>query len=113
MKRCYPENPTMPRVVEYNSFVKTTDVAEEDFTRYMLGLVGEIGEIAEKRKKELRGDGLVEDREYLKELGDVLWYLTRMSHFFGSNIEEIMCINMEKLRKRQENNTIQGDGDGR
>jgi len=48
-----------------------------------MGLIGELGEVAELLKREVRGDGL-NDARMLKlrltgELGDVLWYCTRLA----------------------------------
>ena len=39
-------------------------------------------------------------KQVLDELGDVLWYVTVMANYEGSNLSEIMKINYEKLEKR-------------
>lgn len=69
-----------------------------------LGLGGEAGEAQEQIKKMLRDDGGVltpERREkFLKELGDVLWYLTSAAHEAGSSLEEVAQMNNDKLDKR-------------
>lgn len=82
-----------------------------------LGLVGESGEIANKVKKILRDKGGMiadEDRtELSKELGDVLWYLTRLADEIGYPIGMIAQNNVDKLRSRKERGVISGNGDNR
>ena len=47
---------------------------------YFLGLSGEVGELCEKYKKIVRDGGDLErNHTMLMELGDVLWYLTRIA----------------------------------
>ena len=66
---------------EYQMFTRTTAQYPEDmalaYTR--LGFVGELGEIANKYKKVIRGDYTFETikEDLVKELGDALWYLAR------------------------------------
>ena len=50
----------------------------EETVYLSLGLCGEIGELAEKLKKNLRDGTLIEAETIAKELGDVLWYWTRL-----------------------------------
>lgn len=82
-----------------------------------LGLAGETGEYVEKVKKMMRDDGetLTPERRtaMLKELGDVLWYLTRCSAELGSSLDEVAEMNLAKLRGRTERGTRQGEGDDR
>jgi len=82
-----------------------------------LGLVGEAGEVAEKVKKIFRDQGgIVTDEkkeEIKKELGDVLWYLSQVSHEFGLSLDEVARFNIEKLNSRKERGKISGDGDNR
>ena len=82
-----------------------------------LGLVGEAGEIAEKVKKMIRDDAgvLTEQRRQMliKELGDVLWYLSALSRELGTSLEVVARTNIEKLQKRMDRNKIHGDGDNR
>ncbi len=78
-----------------------------------LGLAGEVGELLNKVKKIAR-DNAVPDREGIKgELGDILWYVARVAAEMGISMDEIANSNLEKLRKRKENNTIHGNGDYR
>ena len=82
-----------------------------------LGLVGEAGEIANKVKKVIRDDNNVltdEKRKSIqKEIGDVLWYISRLSAELGITLEEVMEQNIAKLSARMDKGTLQGDGDNR
>jgi NTP pyrophosphatase (non-canonical NTP hydrolase) len=82
-----------------------------------LGLCGEAGEVAEKIKKIIRDKGGVytpEDKaEILKELGDVLFYVTALSQDLGFSLEDVAGMNVEKLMSRKERNAIHGNGDNR
>lgn len=66
----------------------------------VLGLTGEAGEVSELIKKGIFHEKGI-DKEYLeKELGDVMWYIALICHACGFNLDEIMQINIDKLKKR-------------
>lgn len=100
---------------EYDEFVKSMKVYPEQYAIVYptLGLAGEAGEIANKVKKWLRGDGELDRKDLAKELGDCLWYLTSTADDLGYTLQEIAEKNIEKLTKRRENGTIKGSGDTR
>tara|TARA_R110000744_G_scaffold190449_1_gene309653 strand:- start:93 stop:404 length:312 start_codon:yes stop_codon:yes gene_type:complete len=77
-----------------------------------LGLCGEVGEVAEKVKKQVR-DGVFHRHEVAKELGDVLWYLANVCNDIGYSLDEVADLNIEKLSSRKKRNVIQGSGDNR
>ena len=81
------------------------------------GLVGEAGEVAEKFKKLIRDkQGALTDEdkaEIIKELGDVLWYVTTLSHLLGSSLEDVARKNNKKLLSRQRRAQLGGSGDNR
>lgn len=83
----------------------------------LLGLVGETGEIAEKAKKIVRdGDSDfsrwdIEDIK--KELGDTLWYIAVIAHYFDLTLEDVATHNITKLADRQRRGKIGGSGDDR
>jgi len=63
------------------------------------GLAGETGEVLEHLKKHIRDDRL--DLEELKlELGDQIFYWTRICQEFGFDPEDVMDANVKKLRVR-------------
>ena len=83
----------------------------------VLGLCGEVGEIAEKIKKIIRDeDSLLtdENRELLKkELGDVLWYLSVLAFELRLELDDVAQSNLEKLKDRKDRNKLKGSGDNR
>ena len=93
-------------------------IDERSYLLYLvLGLVGESGEVADKVKKVIRDDNWHlsdEKREDLKqELGDVLWYVARLTESFDSSVSEVAEKNLEKLRSRVERGVLHGSGDDR
>ena len=84
---------------------------------YALGLTGEAGEVADKLKKQYRDKGGIITTEaktdLVKELGDVMWYVTRLAASLGFALCEVASINMGKLMSRAERGTIHGEGDNR
>ena len=63
----------------------------------ILGLIGEVGEVAEHVKNLRKPINL---DEFELELGDVLWYLTRLADSYGLDMVMIAKRNIEKLNKR-------------
>ena len=107
-------------IKDYQEFTKTTDTGAEvnGHLGYLaLGLVDEAGEVAGKIKKLFRDfNGEMSDsykKEIIKEVGDVLWYMTRLADELDTNIEEIAEINKNKLQSRLERDKIHGNGDNR
>ena len=105
---------------EYQKLAHTTakyPTIGKDFIYPILGLVGEAGETANKVKKIFRDDNgeITEARknEIAKEFGDLLWYIAECCTAFGLSLESVAIDNIEKLKKRQLENKITGDGDNR
>lgn len=65
-----------------------------------LGLCGEAGEVADSIKKAyMQGHGI--DRAHIaEELGDLCWYIAETAVAIGYDLESIMNMNIEKLRRR-------------
>lgn len=82
-----------------------------------LGLAGEAGEIANKIKKIIRDDnGFVsveKAKDISKELGDVMWYLSRLAEELESDLDSIAQANIDKLLDRKNRGVIGGSGDNR
>ena len=82
-----------------------------------LGTAGEAGEIAEKIKKILRdGDGNVTEQnkeDIVKEMGDVLWYLSQLARELGVEFEYVAKVNLNKLQSRKLRGKLHGSGDDR
>lgn len=87
------------------------------FAYVSLGLIGEAGEVSEKVKKGIRKNKfeyIYDNKEEIaKELGDVLWYISALSHELGYDLEEIANMNIAKLKDRDARNKIDGEGDNR
>ena len=83
-----------------------------ELTYVALGLNGEAGEFAEKIKKLIR-DGVFVREDAAKELGDVLWYLSRAAEAIGYSLSDIAQMNIDKLSSRKERNVLAGSGDNR
>lgn len=76
------------------------------------GLGGECGGVQEKLKKYVRDDFLDLDK-LRKELGDVLFYWTKICTRFGFLPSEVIAANKEKLNGREARGTLRGSGDDR
>jgi NTP pyrophosphatase (non-canonical NTP hydrolase) len=80
-----------------------------------LGL-GESGEVQNKVKKNYRtGTYPTEDQalEIVKELGDILWYVSATATELGYTLDDVAKMNLEKLQSRKERGTLEGNGDNR
>jgi len=103
----------------------------------MLGLMSEVGELASIFKRIYRDVDLQEDnnnvskiekmidlydldcvdpevrQKVILEMGDIMWYMARLSVELNIQFEVILQKNIEKLEKRKINNTLHGSGDER
>ena len=77
--------------------------ASELLLNSALGLCGESGEVADLLKKyHFQGHDL--DIEHIaKELGDIAWYLAVGAYAIGFDLEEILKMNVDKLKARYPN----------
>jgi hypothetical protein len=117
---------------EYQEFVKTTDLSNGNPIFYIFGMLEETGELAGICKRSLRGDyGNVVQKlanagawdqvfkddkvlsDVVKEKGDDHWYGSNFLSSIGVTWATVENINMAKLKRRQETNTIIGSGDTR
>lgn len=86
-----------------------------------LGLVGEAGEFADKVKKLIRDKDTsapetiseYDKLELVKELGDVLWYLSQLASELKVSLDEVAMVNIQKIASRHERSMVHGDGDNR
>lgn len=68
-----------------------------------LGLSGESGEFTDLVKKWIFHEKPLDEEHIKKELGDVLWYVALLCESFGWKMEDVMSLNIEKLKKRYPN----------
>jgi NTP pyrophosphatase (non-canonical NTP hydrolase) len=85
-----------------------------------LKLNGEAGELAEHVGKAMRDDAFGPEplttarRELIiKELGDVLWYLSAIADCLGIKLGDVGYTNLQKLKDRTDRDAIRGSGDER
>lgn len=105
---------------EYQDAVKRTAVYPDlnnNLTYPLIGLCGEVGEVAEHIKKSIRDDGgkvtPVRKEKLLYELSDVLWYLARLSSEIGFSLDEVAAANLYKLQLRKDKDKLHGEGSER
>lgn len=74
----------------------------EKIDHALKGMIGEIGEINSIYQKVYQGHSL--DKEHLKkELGDLLWFIAEYCTANGWKMEDIMDMNIQKLKERYPN----------
>lgn len=78
-----------------NQELNNTDKADHA----LHGMSGEIGELHSIYQKIYQGHNL--DTDHLKkELGDLLWFVAEYCTAWGWNLEDIMQLNIDKLKAR-------------
>ena len=65
-----------------------------------MGLSGEVGELNDMIKKWIFHKSDMDITHAKKELGDILWYVACMAESFGWSLDEIMRMNIDKLKAR-------------
>ncbi len=89
---------------EYQILAMTTANKELSRTQMLengvMGLCGEAGEAIDLVKKHLFHGHELKREELIKELGDVAWYLAESCTALGVELEEVLTLNIEKLKKR-------------
>jgi len=114
----------METFAEYDTEAAVTDTTESDAAKHMpavvyyaLKLNGEAGELAEKVGKIYRDkDGVWSEEDkmlVLKELGDCLWYISRLAKWLGFSLCRVALENVKKLMDRAKRGVIGGSGDTR
>lgn len=95
----------------------TTATKENMRLNGILGTAGEAGELVDLLKKEYFQGHPFDREHYLKELGDVLYYLALTAESLDSTLEEVAIMNNKKLWERYpdgftaENSLNRKDGD--
>lgn len=111
----------MKNIDEYGQFVDefwmssgndNSVLTERDFRIMETGLPGEVGELMELIKKEVR-DGTVNRPAMKKELGDIAYYWARICSAYGFTLSDVLQTNFDKLHTRRANGTMKGSGNDR
>lgn len=66
----------------------------------VMGLCGEAGEAIDILKKTLFQGHKLDVEHMAKELGDIAWYLAVSAYALGYDLETVLRMNIEKLKKR-------------
>lgn len=84
-----------------------TDTADNE-EYLMLGLIEEVGEVAGKLAKKTR-DGVFDEKAFIKELGDVLWFAMNLAEYcdkrdfcIKSTISSLLCsVSLKNEQKKE------------
>ena len=71
-----------------------------DAMHMCLGLAGEVGEVVDIIKKNVVSHKPIDRQEFVKELGDVEFYLEGLRQAYGIDREEVLRVSKDKLTKR-------------
>lgn len=87
---------------EYTLFQKKTEKKPFDLKYMAIGLAGEVGEVLNEIKKLERDDNnlLTNNRKskIIEEMGDVMWYFTGILNRLDTTIDDLLKINIDKLK---------------
>lgn len=88
---------------EYQKLAARTineDLSNKDKVLHALhGMAAEVGEIHSVYQKGYQGHEF-DSNEMKKELGDLLWFIAEYCTVFNWNLEDIMQLNIDKLKAR-------------
>ena len=76
---------------------------------HALGIGTKVIELQYSFKRALFYNTALDIINIKEELGDVMWYIAGMCNTFGFSLEEVMQINIDKLKKRFPNNFNEND----
>lgn len=91
------------RRTEARSDWDSVAVKGEDDVRLLhtvMGISTEAGEVLDILKKDIFYNREFDRIHFLKELGDVMWYVAMAADIVDSSLEEVMQMNIDKLRAR-------------
>jgi NTP pyrophosphatase (non-canonical NTP hydrolase) len=92
---------------------RTRSKTNDSVLNASLGLAGEMGELIELIKKEWFHGKYIYPEDVLKEIGDVLFYLSWLANLKGFTLEQAATANIEKLMIRYPEGFVMGGGNGR
>lgn len=84
--------------------------SDDSLSNAALGIGGESGEFIELVKKHLHHGIPIDHEKAKKELGDILYYVSRACDVFHFNMSEVAAANIEKLRRRYPDGFENGGG---
>jgi NTP pyrophosphatase (non-canonical NTP hydrolase) len=81
----------------------TTATKENMLLNGVMGAAGEAGELVDLMKKELFQGHPFDREHYIKECGDVLYYLALIAESLDTTLEHVAITNNQKLWERYPN----------
>jgi NTP pyrophosphatase (non-canonical NTP hydrolase) len=72
----------------------------EEITAWTMGIAGESGEIADFVKKAVWHKHPWDHEKLAYELGDLMFYISRLANVIGYSLDEIAVMNIKKLYRR-------------
>lgn len=89
---------------EYQKLAMTTlnkNLSKKDvLINGVMGLCGESGEVIDIVKKHLAQGHNLDKEKIIKELGDVAWYIAEIAYALDVDLETVLKLNIEKLKRR-------------
>lgn len=87
-------------VEEAKRTMAVMDSSVLDNVHMLLGMVTEVGELADVYKKNIAYKKPVDYINVKEEIGDVMWYIANFCSLNNFDLEEILKNNIAKLRSR-------------
>ena len=100
------------KMSERINYLNAKDIEMSRLLTAGIGLSGEVGEFNEIIKKALFQEKELDHRTIThlkKELGDIMWYVAQACISLNSDIEEIIEINVTKLKSRYDKGSFDKD----
>ena len=66
----------------------------------LMGIVTEAGELMDVYKKNVMYGKPIDIPNVKEEVGDIMWYIALLCHTYEFNLEDILQMNIDKLRAR-------------
>ena len=83
--------------------LSTATKTDKPFLLGAIGLNGEAGEVNEIIKKCTWHNKPIDPDDLAHELGDVCWYVAYLAYHLGYSFEQILQMNIDKLKERYPN----------
>ena len=72
----------------------------DDLFKGIMGELGEVAELVKKHERQGQHRKIMTRERFEEEMGDVLWYLSRLASAYGGDLQKIAEGNIQKLRER-------------
>lgn len=76
---------------------------EENNLHMVLGMLTEVGELADTFKKKMAYGKEIDWVNIVEELGDLMFYIAGFANFNNLNLEQVIDLNIQKLMARYPN----------